>query len=808
MSKFGMLYIGMSIFCFSAVAQSNFALMGAIHGDNNQTLSGASVFLYPIERGVISDAQGRFAIKGLEIGTYRIEVSYLGFKTLVDTVILDGNKTLKIRLTVASLSLQEVIVSENYAQTRQREEPLNIEIVNDKYIKQYLGGSLMKSIERLPGVSSIDIGSGHSKPVIRGLGFNRVVVVENGIKHEGQQWGADHGLEIDQYTVDYIEVVKGPASLMYGSDAIGGVIELINNNIPTDHTIGGSIDIMGSSNNHLLGTSVSLSGRKDCLFADFQATIIDYGDYKVPADSVDIYSYRAPLFKNHLRNTAGNEQNLHFTFGVLKHKFNSKVYISNVHSKGGFFANAHGLEPRRVDTGLHDKSSRDINFPYQEVNHFKVINKNQLSRKNYTIQTDFGYQHNFRQEWSPYVSHGYMPAQFPSTLGFEADLERQFDKHVYSCHVKLSYFNKERSTVVIGFNGDYQDNSIGGRGFIIPAFKQLNAGSYAYVKHAFTTKSLVQLGLRYDYGYINTFSFNDWFPSPVFNNTDTTWLYLQRASDILRSFSNISWSIGYVHKAENVLYKVNIGKGFRMPIAKELAANGVNYHHFSYEVGSPSLLPEISYQIDAGLEYSSDEFAVGATPFLNYFSNYIYLNPTSEHDRLYGHGNQVYYYTQSEVFRYGGEIHAHYKLCKPLQLGIIAEYVYSEQLSGEKKGFTLPFSPPASAIFNVKYQYQRVKKLENVFFSVDFQVSAPQNNIVPPEETTDGYLVMNFGLVGEVKVKKQIVSISLQVQNLLNNKYFNHTSYYRLVNVPAPGRSFVLNLSIPLSMKFNKDKSS
>jgi len=238
-----------------------------------------------------------------------------------------------------------------------------------------------------------------------------------------------------------------------------------------------------------------------------------------------------------------------------------------------------------------------------------------------------------------------------------------------------------------------------------------------------------------------------------------------------------------------------------MPIAKELAANGVNYHRFSYEVGDSGLSPEISYQFDAGLEYFSKKFAVGATPFINYFSNYIYLNPTPEHDRLYGNGNQVFYYTESKVLRYGAEIHAHYEVLQNLQLGIIGEYVYSEQLSGEKKGFTLPFSPPASAIFNVKYQRSKLKFVENAYFSFDYRITASQNNIVPPEEPTEGYQVINLAFGGDIPMGKQKVNISMQVQNLLNTKYFNHTSFYRLINVPEPGRNFIVNISIPFSGK-------
>ncbi len=792
----------MNFLCGISFGQINYSLSGTVVDENNEPLTGASVSLLPIKKGAIADTRGRYVITGLTEGVYTVTVSFIGFKSVVDTIAINGSKTYNARLDVASISLHEVVVSYDYSQTRKKEEPLNIEIVNEKYLKQNMGGSLMKTLERLPGITTIDIGSGQSKPVIRGLGFNRVVVIENGVKHEGQEWGEDHGLEIDQYAIDNLEVIKGPASLMYGSDAIGGVIDMKNRNVPADNSIGGTVDLSGKTNNNFVGTSISLYGRKKWFFADLRATILEYGDYKVPTDSVDIYSYRAALYKNHLRNTAGKEQNLNFSFGIILRKFQSRFFISDVNTKSGFFANAHGLEPRNVDTGLHDKSSNDINFPYQEVNHFKTINKSEYTWGKLKFESDLGFQRNFRQERSQYVSHGYMPAVFPSSLEFDADLERQFKKYVYSDNLKVTYYKNDLFQFIVGLNSEYQDNRIDGRGFIIPAFKQFSVGSFLLAKYVLSAKSSIQMGVRYDYTHIKTLRYDDWFASPVIStDNDTTLQYLTRANAINRHFSNVSWSVGYNYNLPTLSFKANIGKSFRVPIAKELAANGVNYHHFSYEVGKPDLSPEVSYQLDAGVEYSSDAIAIGVTPFLNYFSNYIYLNPTSEHDRLYGNGNQIYNYTQSEVFRYGGEMHAHYQVLESLRVGVMGEFVYSEQLSGEKKGFTLPFSPPASVIFNVKYDKRKIKSVENLYLSVDYRITAPQNNIVPPEETTDGYQIINIGLGGDVKLLNQKVSISMQVQNLLNTKYFNHTSYYRLINVPEPGRNLVMNISIPFSGK-------
>ena len=201
----------------------------------------------PSNGGAVTGGDGQFLLENLPSGEHLLTVAFMGYERYTERLSLKDDLYLEVKLVPSFQSLHEVVITDDYAEKRIAEEPLSIEIVNDAFLRQHLGGSLMKSLERLPGVSTIDIGQGLSKPVIRGLSFNRVVVAENGIRHEGQQWGADHGLEIDQYANDRIEVIKGPSSLMYGSDAIGGVIDLKQHGLPEKHSVGGAVDLTGKS---------------------------------------------------------------------------------------------------------------------------------------------------------------------------------------------------------------------------------------------------------------------------------------------------------------------------------------------------------------------------------------------------------------------------------------------------------------------------------------------------------------------------------------------------------------------------------
>lgn len=791
------LQVLLAIFGISAFAQHRFS--GRVVNEQSQAVAQANVQIIGTSFYVATDSTGHFHID-VPNGNYQLQISAIGYHTLKSRLRFETDLAKVFRLHSATHELKEVAIVDKRAKESQREENLNKEVVKADFIQRHLGGSLMKSLERLPGVKTIGIGSGQSKPLIRGLGFNRVVVLDRGVKHEGQQWGADHGLEIDQFAAGEVALIKGSASFMYGSDAIGGAIEVKPIAPPAIGFLGGEVNLIGKTNNNLYGLSANIAGRKEKWFFDARATYQSYGDYRVPTDKVYVYDFVVDLDNSYLRNTAGTETGLHFNTGYLGEHFKSVFYVSNTYSKSGFFANAHGLEPRRVDLQLHDASSRDIQMPNQEVNHFKVINRSEAHFGNHKLFGDIGFQRNFRQEFSPYVNHGFMPAVYPSTLGIPSNLEREFDKTVFSLNLR-DEITLAKHQLNVGLNAEHQDNGIGGWGFLVPAFTQQTLGFFAYDKYQLNTDWALHGALRFDVGQLDLASYRDWFPSKPqdqapFLPSD----YLVRAQDLTRTFNSLTWSVGANFNKEHFSVKANIGKSFRMPIAKELGANGVNYHYFSYEKGNVNLDPEQSYQFDLGLGWHSEKLQVQLSPFFNYFPNYIYLNPTANHDYFYGAGNQVFEYSQSEVMRYGGELQVNYRFAPQWSTEFLGEYLYAEQWSGAKQGFTLPFSPPPSALFNLTYHPELGGKFASSYIGLDFRVTAPQNNIVPPEKKTAGYQVFNLQAGTKLNLNRQPLVLSLQVQNLFDTKYFNHTSFYRLIELPEAGRNVVLSVKVPFQI--------
>lgn len=798
MKKFSIL--GLILFCQVYVFAQQSQLIGRVTTSNNLPISGAKVYISNAEKTFLTDTTGQFLFNGLVGGTYNIRITKQGYLNETRSVTLKTTQqNLNIKLAASSYQLEEVLIKDNRVENRKKEESLNVEVINADFIQRNLGGSLMKTLERLPGIKTIGIGSGQSKPLIRGLGFNRVVVVDKGVKHEGQQWGADHGLELDQFAAGEVEILKGAASFVYGSDAIAGAINVKPARLPTKHSLAGSVDLIGKTNNNLYGTSVNLLGRNDKLFFDSRFTYQNYGDYRVPTNRVYVYDFEVPLNNNYLRNTAGKESGLHLSAGILGEKFNSIFHVSNVYSKSGFFANAHGLEPRKVDAAFHDRSNRDVQLLSQEVNHFKIINKSDYQFKNHKVEMELGFQRNFRQEFSQYVNHGYMPANYPTDLGIPSDLEREFDKMVYSANIRDKFsFGKHQLT--IGGNLEFQDNTINGWTFLVPSFKQFTSGAFIYDQLKLSEKVIVHGALRYDYGKIKLREYTDWFASTLNNGSTSTTENLVRANNLERNFNSLVWSVGINYNPDKFIFKANIGKSFRMPIAKELGANGVNYHYFSYEKGNPTLSPEKSYQVDATIGWKEKNWSAKLSPFYNYFPNYIYLNPTANYDYFYGAGNQVFEYAQSEVMRYGAEIQFDYTFSKFLSTEVLGEYLYAEQLSGAKKGYTLPFSPPPSVLFNLTYSPKENRLFKDSYISFDYRITAKQHNIVPPEKRTAGYNIINLQLGTRLNLYKQPIMLSLQAQNLLDKKYMNHTSFYRLIELPEAGRNIILSLKIPFNL--------
>lgn len=737
----------------------------------------------------LSDSAGIFQIPSMSNFPIHLRITHIGYQSK-EVFLSQSDLTTnhKIVLAPSLVSLEAVRVTDKTPEREAREEPLVSVSVSEKFLEENRENSLMQTLKKLPGIGSMNIGSGQSKPTIRGLGFNRVVVVQEGIKHEAQQWGVDHGLEIDQYAIDQIRIIKGPASLLYGSDAIAGTIVIEPSPTPLKHSISSDVHLIGQTNNHLLGTSAAITARKDAWYIRGGITYQNFGDYRVPTNRINYDSYIFDLHQNYLRNTAGREFNTRFQLGWLKDQFHSTLSISNVYNRGGFFANAHKLEVRTSQIDF-DRSSRDIDLPYHLANHFKLTHRTNISGNTHDLQIDWGFQNNHREEHAEPTAHGYMPK--PSNT-----LERNFNKNTMSFNVRDAVKLSQRMEFTTGVNLEYQSNKIGGWGFLIPEYHRFSASLFALSDFAIQPNLHVKGGVRYDYGSIGTQSYFDWFDTPHTHEDGTvTSIPLQRAYKDQYQFDNVSASLGVSYLQNGTTYKFNVGRSFRIPLAHELASDGENYHMYRFEKGNPDLDAEISYQMDFEIDHKSPVWRMGISPFINYFDNYIFLNPGFE----YYESLQKYEYTQSKVLRAGGELHAGITLFQSLDLMATGEYVWSRIQSGTKKGFTLPFSPPLSFLFTAKHTFMNWDTWGQPSITIDYRETAAQNRIIPPEKRSNGYRTFDVSFQTELAIFQNFLPLKLKIKinNVFDTKYFDHSSFYRLIEVPEPGRNATLSIHIP-----------
>ena len=688
-----------------------------------------------------------------------------------------------IRTTV---ELPAVTVEGHAGAERRKTQPQAIIVADEEYLTENRSHSLMSSLEKLPGIKAWQIGQGFSKPVIRGLGFNRVAVTEHGIKQQGQQWGADHGLEIDQYNVERITLIKGPASLQYGSDAIAGVVVISPPPPKAAAGLSGTVLLTGSSSDRLVGSSAGLHYQKENTYVKGRLTYRNFEDYRVPARSFRYLNWTFPIHDGVLKNTAGREFDVALQAGRSTDKHTSSIAVSNVQAKTGFFAGAHGL-PTTVALD-DDGDRRNIGLPYQAVNHFKsVYNHTVQLRRTQKITADFGFQHNLRREYSQPHTHGYGPMP-------EGDLELELRLQTATLNTAWEYYSSAAHLLSVGISAEYQHHRTGGYSFLLPRFEQLTGGVFVIDRYHFSDKLTGTAGLRYDVGRIHIHRHLDRYLPAA---------YQQRSPELEKAQGDASFGAGLAwrpHPQWEV--KVNVGKSFRMPTASEYASNGVHHGMFRHELGDSTLRPERSYQADVHLAFKKDyagfitHISCTADGFANYFPNFIFLNPTGAFSWLPDAG-QYYRYEQSRAFRAGGEVQLHVDFAARFSLESSAEYVHAVDL---RSRYPIPFTPPLYLTTGVSVRLPETAFLRRNRLAVTHRYAAAQRRVSRNEAVTPGYQLVDVSVAFALPLGKQNAGahVTLQLQNLFNTEYYNHISFYRYLNIPEPGRNVRLSLEISL----------
>jgi iron complex outermembrane recepter protein len=779
------IFLGVCLSNYLLAQGQGVTLSGQVLDEEDVPITSAIVRLPDVNKYQLTDEDGKFAFDIATSATREIHVSTLGYQ---DTQIQvpAGQQWVSIVLNSEPLQLQEVQIQGAKVTSAPGLGSRTVEKLARAQLDRQQGGAFADLLENVAGVTTINTGVGIAKPVIRGMSYNRVMVLDQGIRQEGQQWGADHGLEIDQFDVEQVEIIKGPASLQYGSDAMGGVIHILPPEALEEGVHQAELQGVYKYNNALRGASVSARGNRQGLVYRLRYSHQDFNNYRVPADEFNYAGFILPIYGQRLRNTSGQERNFALSLGVEQKWGSSHIKLSRFHQQVGLFPGAVGI-PSAFQLQRYDEQ-RSIALPRQNNIHWKVLWNTQLYLDKGELEIDAGFQRNIRREESLPHTMGVGENRF-GTLALGLFL------NTYSLNVKLTQPLGKSWQQVVGLQAQRMENDYSGFEFLLPQYQAWMTGAYSFWEYRGLDNWQLNAGLRLDGGAYDIRKHQQ----PLYDeNLEPNGEFSMRNPDIDRQFLNPSVSLGALYRAsERVEMKLNLGSSFRMPTPNELASNGIHHGTFRHEKGNPDLESERGYQLDLALDYRLSWLSLSLTPFASYYDHYIYLAPTPFYSRLPSGSQITWEYRQASSRFWGGEINAEVLAGKNMTLRASVEYVNAQNLDS---GLPLPLTPPFSALTEWSYRLpfnNPVLKQTEIWAEVRYV--AAQRRVDRNERSTDGYTLPALGFSQTLDILGYQPRLVVRADNLFNTTYFNHLSRYRLLNLPEAG----FNLMVSLRQPFN-----
>ena len=659
-----------------------------------------------------------------------------------------------------TVELDEVVLSLPFNQTLGK-SVIKVDKINFNDLNPILQQYISKSISKLPGVSILSTGPGVSKPSIRGLSYDRVVVYSQGVRLENQQWGDEHGIGVSTSGINSIEVIKGPSYVLYGSDAMGGVLYVEPERYSSDF----SVDYMGLYNSNYNGitNNLGLKGSSGKFSYIARANMVDNQSFSTPDGEVE--------------NTWFKENDVQAGLKYETEKFSSDLRLTMNFSELGLphMEEGHDDHDDHDEEGHddHDEEGHDDHEDhedhYQELSHTTLSWVNTFDLGNdHQLNVTLGRQLNDRKEFGGHEEeeghddhdeegHDDHDDHEGHEEG-EAELDMQLSTNTLD--VSLVMPQSDNLNLTIGTNFLSQENKNFGHEELIPDAEKKDFGLYALGQITMENGAAL-LGVRYDNRSI----------SSDMGSAD---------------FSNFNGSVGIKRDFENSTLRFNIGSGYRAPNLIELFADGVHHGTFRYERGNLNLVAEKSFQTDISFDISNDDSSVSFDLFYNDISDYIYISPSSDRED----GFAVYDYMQQDSELYGGEISFAKKTGFDwLSYNTSLEYIFAESADGE----ALPFISPLTfnQVFNIDIS-------SNYSFEIDFLAKAKQGRVSMFEEETDGYSVLNLSGNWMTSFLDNDLNIFWSISNVFDKEYYDHLSRFKTAGIEEMGR----NISVGLKYNF------
>ena len=696
------------------------------------------------------------------------------------------------------MKLNEVMVTGVTGETKLKYSPAPVSIISARELRATASSNVIDAIARQPGMSQLTTGSGISKPIIRGLGYNRVVVMSEGVRQEGQQWGDEHGVEVDGGSVGSVEILKGPASLMYGSDAMAGVVILHSQPAPGEGELRGNVATEYQTNNGLLGYSLNLGGNQQGFVWDARWSGKMAHAYK--------NKYDGYVPGSQLREMAGR-----LMMGLQKHWGYSRLTWTAYHLTPGIIEGERDAVTGELECSSISPTSYSKSLPYQQVKHYRLVWDNSLNLPNGWLKAIIGYQQNRRQEFEePHHHEHEHEAEEENEHG--GDLEPALYFKLHTLTYDLRYLTREFSgwKLSAGLQGMWQQSQNLGEEFLIPAYHLFDVGLYATASKQLD-RWTVNGGVRVDHRHLSS--------EELMEDGE------KRFSDFSRNFNGVTGSVGAVWNMNDFLnLRLNVARGFRAPNMSELGSNGSHEGALRYELGNQQLKPEYSLQADLGLDFTSRYVSAQLALFANNIDNYIFLK--GEDREIDEH--PVYSYTQGDARLLGFEAGIDFHPVHSLHFGNTFSYVDARHRArcfsnGGRSEKYLPYTPAPRLTSELKWEllhhshptlgthshhlhHAKGFSADNLYVAAGLECYLRQSHVYAVDNTetaTPSYTLLNLSAGTDLTWKdRKVAELYITADNLLNRAYQSHLSRLKYADVNSiTGRQGVYNMGRNVTVK-------
>jgi iron complex outermembrane receptor protein len=796
-------------------------LRGTVQDAAGQPVPFASVAVPALQQGTTADEAGSFTLAGLPAGPHRLAVSAVGYVPASPLVTLPLAAPLIIHLVASQQGLAEVVVTGVGRATELRRSPVPIAALSQRELRINASTNAIDAAVRgVPGLTAVTTGPNISKPFIRGLGYNRVLTLFNGLRQEGQQWGDEHGIEVDAYGVDRVEVVKGPASLLYGSDAVAGVVNLLPA-LPT----GPSGELHGEalaeyqSVNGLLGQSLALNYQKNGLQTSFRASHRLAHDYRNAVDGL-VY------------NTGFRELTLTGMVGVQKSWGGARLWLtsydnhqeipdgsrdslSRAFTRQVFESDKDDIKARPVvpDVELRSYATGDLR---QHIRHYRAFASGEIKLGAGELRLLGGVQQNHRQEFN----HPTAPGQ--------PGLDLRLTTASYEARYLLPTWQGVELTA--GVNGMSQTNThLQATDFPIPAYQLFDSGGFGVAKKTFGQLELTG-GLRYD---VRRLRWDDFYlaPNPATGFEGAAEAGTPGATRPFVAFEHVYQGLsaslgGSLALGPGWVLRANVARGYRAPNITEIGANGLDPGAHIVYLGNRDFQPEFSLQQDLGVLWQGKDAEASAEVFHNYVENFIYqarlFDAQGQPVELVP-GNATYQYQQAAARLYGGELSFNlhpsalpwlsWRTGAALVIGLNDNPGLLARVGEAGRYLPLMPAPQARTEVRLTAPARPASRLTASYLRLTLDGTARQSRyyaVDGAETATAGYLLLGLGAGTTLRTKagRDAVQLIVQADNLLNTAYQSHLSrlkyfeYYAAspsgrLGIFSPGRNVGVKVVVP-----------